>query len=83
MRQLKNLRKPPDVVLLDLGLEKENSLKLMSLLQEELSEIKVIAMDILPEHVNIIEFVKAGGHGFILKSAPFFRPQRPHWGRGC
>jgi DNA-binding NarL/FixJ family response regulator len=70
VRQLKTMKKPPDVVLLDLGLEKVNSLKLMSLLQEEFSEVKVIAMDILPEHVDIVEFVKAGGHGFILKSAP-------------
>ena len=27
-------------------------------------------MDILPEHVDIVEFVKAGGSGFILKNAP-------------
>jgi DNA-binding NarL/FixJ family response regulator len=60
VRQLVTMKKPPDVVLLDLGLVKENSLKLMSLLQEELSEAKVIVMDILPEHVDIVEFVKAG-----------------------
>jgi DNA-binding NarL/FixJ family response regulator len=70
VRQLKSLGKPPDVVLLDLGLEKVNSLKLMSLLQGELPAAKVIAMDILPEHIDIVEFVKAGGSGFILKNAP-------------
>jgi DNA-binding NarL/FixJ family response regulator len=70
VRQLKGMGKPPDVVLLDLGLEKENSLRLMSLLKEELPSAKVIAMDILPEHVDIVEFVKAGGSGFILKNAP-------------
>jgi len=70
VRQLKNLGKSPDVVLLDLGLEKENSLSLMALLQAELPAVKVIAMDILPEHVDIVEFVKAGGCGFILKNAP-------------
>ncbi|MGD1047427.1 MAG: response regulator transcription factor [Candidatus Krumholzibacteriaceae bacterium] len=69
VRQLKKMP-PPDVILLDLGLEKEDSLKLMSLLREESSEAKVIAMDILPDHVDIIEFVKAGGCGFILKNAP-------------
>jgi DNA-binding NarL/FixJ family response regulator len=71
VRQFKNMKKDPDVILLDLGLEKEDSLKLMSLLREESSEVKVIAMDILPDHVDIIEFVKAGGAGFILKNAPF------------
>jgi DNA-binding NarL/FixJ family response regulator len=71
VHQLKSLNLHPDVVLLDLGLEKVNSLNLMSLLQEELPEVKIVAMDILPEHVDIVEFVKAGGHGFILKDAPF------------
>jgi DNA-binding NarL/FixJ family response regulator len=70
IRQLKSLSNPPDVVLLDLGLEKANSLRLMALLQKELPAARIIAMDILPEHVDIVEFVKAGGHGFILKNAP-------------
>jgi DNA-binding NarL/FixJ family response regulator len=70
IRQLKSLGKPPDIVLLDLGLEKENSLNLMALLQEESPAVKIIAMDILPDHVDIVEFVKAGGSGFILKNAP-------------
>jgi len=70
VRQLKSLGLPPDVVLLDLGLEKVNSLKLMTLLQKELSTARIIAMDILPEHVDLVEFVKAGGSGFILKNAP-------------
>jgi len=69
LRQLKSLGTPPDVVLLDLGLEKVDSLKLMALLQEEAPTTKVIAMDILPEHVDITEFVKAGGSGFIMKDA--------------
>ena len=70
VRQLRDMGKTPDVVLLDLGLEKANSLMLMSMLQKEMPTIKVIAMDILPEHVDIVEFVKAGGSGFILKNAP-------------
>ena len=70
VRQLKSLDLPPTVVLLDLGLEKVNSLKLMELLQEEIPTAKIIAMDILPDHVDIVEFVKAGGSGFILKNAP-------------
>lgn len=62
--------RPPHVVLLDLGLEKENSLKLMTVLRENYPEARVIAMDILPEQDDIVEFVKAGGCGFILKNAP-------------
>ena len=59
----------PDVVLLDLGLEKANSLDLMRVLKSKLPQARIIAMDILPEQVDIIEFVEAGGSGFILKSA--------------
>jgi DNA-binding NarL/FixJ family response regulator len=69
VRQLKNKAKIPNIVLLDLGLEKESSLKLMATLQKELPTTKVIAMDILPDHVEIVEFVKAGGCGLILKNA--------------
>lgn len=70
VRQLKEAGTEPDVILLDLGLEKADSLKLMEQLRHEIPEAKVIAMDILPEQVDMIEFVQAGGSGFILKSAP-------------
>ena len=69
--QLQSLGLPPDVVLLDLGLERVHSLALMKVLKAEIPKAKIIAMDILPEHVDILEFVKAGGSGFILKDAPF------------
>jgi len=68
--QLKSLGSTPDVVLLDLGLEKANSLNLMALLQKDIPTAKIIAMDILPDHVDVVEFVQAGGSGFILKNAP-------------
>lgn len=69
VRSLKESNQAPDVVLLDLGLEKTNSLQLMALLRAELPKARVVAMDILPEQVDIVEFVEAGGSGFILKSA--------------
>lgn len=67
--QLSGVR-PPDVILLDLGLEREHSLKLMTVLRERFPEARVVAMDILPDQSDIVEFVKAGGAGFILKDAP-------------
>ncbi|MHC4710740.1 MAG: LuxR C-terminal-related transcriptional regulator [Planctomycetota bacterium] len=69
LQQMKESGKSPDVVLLDLGLEKANSLELMTLLRSELPEARIIAMDILPEQADVVEFVEAGGSGFILKSA--------------
>jgi DNA-binding NarL/FixJ family response regulator len=61
---------PPDVILLDLGLEHQHALKLMEALRERFPQARVIAMDILPDQTDIVEFVKAGGAGFILKNAP-------------
>jgi len=69
LQQLKGSGESPDVVLLDLGLEKANSLELMAVLRAELPEARIIAMDILPEQADVVEFVEAGGSGFILKSA--------------
>ena len=68
-QKLKAAGESPDIVLLDLGLAKSNSLKLMTWLQKSLPETRTIAMGILPESVDVVEFVKAGGSGFILKSA--------------
>jgi len=69
LEELQKSGQTPDVVLLDLGLEKTNSLQLMKLLRAEQPSVRVVAMDILPEQVDIVEFVEAGGSGFILKSA--------------
>ncbi len=69
LRELREADTMPDIVLLDLGLEKADRLKLMARLREEFPAVKVVAMDILPDEVDIVEFVKAGGAGFILKSA--------------
>lgn len=69
LKKLREADEMPDIVLLDLGLEKANSLKLMARICKEFPAVKVIAMDILPDEVDIVEFVKAGGAGFILKSA--------------
>jgi DNA-binding NarL/FixJ family response regulator len=71
IQQLKKSEQSLDVVLLDLGLEKANSLELMTFLRSEMPQTRVIAMDILPEQVDIMEFVEAGGSGLILKSASF------------
>jgi len=67
--KLKAAGEPPDIVMLDFGLEKANSLRLMKRLREEIPNAKTIAMGILPETVDVVEFVKRGGSGFILKSA--------------
>jgi DNA-binding NarL/FixJ family response regulator len=69
VQQLRNVGIAPDVVLLALGLEKVGSLRLMALLRKELPAAKIIALDNLPNQVNIVEFVHAGGSGLIMKEA--------------
>ena len=61
----------PRVVLLDVGLQDRNSLRLAETVRQELTESRVIVMDLLPVHEEIAEFVNAGVAGFILKDATF------------
>jgi len=60
---------PPDVVLLDLGLRDQDSLTVVELIKKQFPETHVIVMDLVPAHAEIVEFVKAGVSGFILKDA--------------
>src|SRR4051794_15440326 len=61
--------KNPRVILLDVGLQTKNSLRLAEAVQMELPDARVIVMDLLPVHEEIAEFVNAGVAGFILKDA--------------
>jgi two-component system, NarL family, nitrate/nitrite response regulator NarL len=58
-----------DVLLLDVGLEGEDSLQLAERIRVELPTLRVVVMDLLPVHEDIAEFVTAGVAGFILKDA--------------
>ena len=61
----------PRVVLLDVGLQDRNSLRLAETVKKEMADARVIVMDLLPVHEEIVEFVNAGVAGFILKDATF------------
>lgn len=61
----------PQVILLDVGLWDDDSLRLAETVRKESPESKVIIMDLLPIHEDIVEFVNAGVSGFILKDATF------------
>jgi DNA-binding NarL/FixJ family response regulator len=61
----------PRVVLLDVGLQTKNSLRVAETVHKELQDTRVIVMDLLPAHEEIVEFVHVGVAGFILKDATF------------
>ena len=59
----------PDVVLLDMGLVDPPSIVIARSLRNDCPEARVILMDLLPAHEDIVEFIEAGVNGFILKDA--------------
>jgi DNA-binding NarL/FixJ family response regulator len=59
----------PDVVLLDLGLKSNNSMKVLESIKKQHPHTEVVVMDLIPVHSEVAEFVKAGVAGFILKDA--------------
>jgi DNA-binding NarL/FixJ family response regulator len=66
------LRSPeqrPDIVLLDAALPDHDSLGVVRSVRLAWPQIKVIVMGLLPGQSDIVEFVRAGVSGFILKDA--------------
>lgn len=59
----------PHVVLLDLGLKSQNSLNIVQRIKKEFHRTEVVVMDLIPVQAEVVEFVKAGVSGFILKDA--------------
>lgn len=59
----------PNVILLDLGLRNQNSLHVVELVRVEFPLAKIIVIDLAPVQADILQFVKAGANGFILKDA--------------
>jgi DNA-binding NarL/FixJ family response regulator len=59
----------PQVVLLDLGLRSQNSLRIAELIKREFPKAEIVVMDLIPTQAEVAEFVQAGVAGFILKDA--------------
>jgi DNA-binding NarL/FixJ family response regulator len=61
----------PQVLLLDVGLRDQDSLRLATTLQQEHPGARIIVMDFLPVNEETMEFVNVGVSGFVLKDATF------------
>ena len=62
-------KEDPHVVLLDFGLGKGDSLRVVEKVKKERPEAKVIVMDLLPVQEDLVDYVHAGVSGFIMKDA--------------
>ena len=59
----------PDVVLLDAGLAERRRSRTVEVIRATAVHTRVIVMDLLPTHQDVIQFIKAGVSGFIMKDA--------------
>ena len=59
----------PNVILLDLGLRSQNSLRVVEVVRREFPDARVIVMDLVPVQADILQFIKAVASGFILKDS--------------
>jgi len=59
----------PNVVLLDLGLRTQNSLHVVEIVKKDFPKAKIVVMDLAPVQADILQYIKAGANGFILKDA--------------
>lgn len=59
----------PRVVLLDPGLEFQDSVRVAHRLGEDFPDVGIVVMDLLPNEEDIMEFVGVGVSGFVMKDA--------------
>lgn len=60
---------PPDVVLMDIGLEGMSGLEATSLLVEKHPKVKVLILTIFEEEEKILKAIENGASGYILKNS--------------
>ncbi len=64
-------RVKPAVILLDLGLRSQHSLRLVGQLRKIAAASRIIGMDLVPVQEDLVQYVEAGVCGFVLKDATF------------
>jgi DNA-binding NarL/FixJ family response regulator len=62
-------RTKPSVILLDLGLHNQNSLRMIGMLLKCLPKAKIVGMDLVPTQEDLVQYVEAGVAGFVVKDA--------------
>lgn len=62
-------KSPPDVALIDLGLGTKSGIDLIRALKQKLPQTQFLVITIFEENERVIESLKAGANGYILKGA--------------
>lgn len=68
---LRGKRWKPDIILLDFALRSLTSLRLVRSIPQVHPGAKVIVMDLAPVQPTLVEYMRAGVAGFVLKDATF------------
>jgi DNA-binding NarL/FixJ family response regulator len=68
---LRKMRTNVDVVLLDLVLRSHNSLGLVESIKRKDPRVRIIVMDLAPIQPTLVDYVRGGVDGFVLKDATF------------
>jgi len=63
-------RLKPDVLLLDLGLPRMSGIDVTRAVKAEMPEIEILIFTIFDEEEKVLEAVKAGASGYLLKGTP-------------
>lgn len=72
MNALKRVREfSPDVVIMDVAMPELNGIEATRQMVTDFPEIKVIALSMHSDRRFVIEMLRAGAHGFVLKHAAF------------
>jgi len=61
----------PHVLLLDVGLRDQDSVRVAARLKQENPGARIIVMDLLPADAEMADYIEAGVSGFVLKDATF------------
>jgi len=64
-------RLKPDVILLDFVLRSGTSLRLVQSIRSTLPDARIIIVDLAPVQPSLVDYVRAGVAGFVLKDATF------------
>ena len=65
----KALQLKPNIIFMDISMPKKNGIEATSYLSEKIPETKIIALTQHDENEYVVQFLKSGGLGFLLKNS--------------